>query len=1301
MFLCAIALALGHTEPAMAAPTPIVIELEGTAGGIVMDSANSTATTVIGSQFKLSLPGNSSSLTWYRQALGGGSLVTAGSGITYSAEATSDKEGIYFATNVDDPLKLLVYPQIAVNPSFSAGQAVTAGGTATFTASLLADRGVPGHSDYIYRWEYKAPDDPNWTPINAGWESTYSGGGFAVNGNTLTVSGTAVVNGRLFQVFVKDNATDYGFFLVKSDVAALTVIENPSLSGGGAGMDIPIIPTASGTSTEITITFDAAGGRFASSYQAEWYFESSGTPFATNAISGTHGSAGFRYVAEWNTGGITSTTGKATLKLGVPLNSAAAELYGKKFYCVIRDIDAPGAYAQTGNITIKQVDVAMTHGNTASARTVAVGDTLTPGICGGNGALSYQWYVLSNPANPPASGQEVYAGHDAVSGATGATYTLSSSSYSTPGTYYFACTVSDVNVNGALNGVSPVYSGVYKLVVTPPALRIGSVTLYWHNGTADVQIDNNGAYAYVKTGTTVKFRATVSNATGEIVYKLYRADDASGTNAAVLDTQTTTSTSVEFSRSVNGSYYYYIEAVCGGQTVTTGRIQQKSASELSAPTVSYSTVIAEGNTLTLTADSWGGTGSETVQWYKKAGMTSIGTGKVLELHAGAFDTGDWFEAEIVPLNSTFGGSVRTGNSSTTITVKYLLKVVIAAPQVSTGVLVDAGAAVSVLDALPELSATVSGGESGNYTYAWTMSGPGVSSRSIRGTPGNQPAYQIVFEDLEGLDFSGRAPLDVIFTCAAGDGTNTVTTDFHLYLFWNSGSSVVVVPQNPSGSGENPLDKTMYAGKVAGIVMRPISGSAPFSYLWKITYPDGTDYDITFSATGTAGGDYGSLPAENWEVSGSPSYPTLCALSGLPTGEYDITYTITDNDGNTESYNGTWTVRARPTHGATPLDDTSVALDPASIAQPVGPSYNNGGGVGYIRFTAEDAGVAVPAETTRHYQWQVSTDGGTIWNNVGSDARVYNMPTASYAGMSVTVRCFIEDVYDDGDSLVAADGQTATPMTTAIAIQADSSGGGGGGDDNSGNNPGGGNTGNPTYDTIQGVQLYFHTPEPYVAGETATVSLITTPAGANIAATWSSSNPTVATVTGDGLVRFLKAGTTTITATITHGNGSMQTAVDITVHPSSSNEGTFTIEFPDGFLELDGTVLLLLGEQLNAQLFSSPAGAAGYTASGLPIGLTLSSSGVLSGSITTSSFCNPCTGSDGVRRQTFNVTISATKNSVTRTRTLTIALEDRTNYGSSSDGNFGSSHNHNNCNTFGLGYAALTLSLVALLKRRSR
>ncbi len=1309
MFLCTTALALSFAGPAAGAQTPILAELVGTEGGVVMDAANSTATTVIGSQFRLSLPGNSSVLTWYRQALSGGSLVTAGNDVAYNAAAAVDREGRYFATGVDDPLTLLVYPQIAVSPSFATGQAVTVGQSATFTANLLPDRGVPGHNNYVYRWQYKAPQDASWTPINANGEATYSDSGFTVNGNALTVSGAAVVNGRFFQVFVKDNAPDYGFFTVKSDVAALTVIDNPSFPGGGTGMDFRIMPSASGTTAEISVTFTAAGGRFASAYKAEWYFEAGGTPFATNAATGTHGSAGFRYAAEWATGGPVSTTGTATLKLGVPLNAAAAALHGKKFYCIIRDTDAPTAYVQTGNFTVKQVDVAMTHGNTASARTVSVGERLDPGICGGNGALSYQWYVLTNPAVAPASGQEVCSGN-AVQGAGDATYTPSSSSYPTPGTYYFACAVSDSNVS--LEGVSPVYSGVYKLTVTPPALAIGNMTLYWNDGTSDVRIDNNNAYAYVKTGTTVKFRAAVSNATGEVTWKLYRADNAAGLNASVLETIQNFNASVEFSRTVADSYYYYIEATCGGQTVSTGKIRQNSASVLGTPTVSYGTVVDEGNTLTLTASNWGGTGNETVRWYKKGETTQIGNGSVLELPAGTFDTGDWFEAEIVPLNATFGNNIRHNNSTAAITVKYQLRVAAGVSHISTGVRVENGAVTGVLDVLPEFSVTATGGESSGYTYAWTMSGPGIAARPVRGTPGNQSAYQIVIGDLEGLDFSGSVPLDAVFTCTVGDGTDTVAKDFHLYLFWSSGSSVVVVPENPGSTG-NPLDREMYEGREAGIVMRPLSGTAPFSYMWKITYPDGTDYDITFSATGTAGGDYGSLPADSWAVTGSPSYPTLRALSGLPAGAYTIAYTITDNGGNSENYTGTWTVRSCPSHGSTPLHENNVALEPASIAQPVGPGYNNGAGAGYIRFTANDTGVAVPGETARHYQWQVSTNGGATWNNVGNDARVYDMPTAPYAGRNIIVRCCIEDVYHNGDSLVAADGQTAMPTTSAITILSGNSGGDpsdpgtGVPGDGTGNNPGG--NGNPTWDTIQGVKLYFDVPEPYVAGGTATVSLLTTPAGAKVAATWSSSNTAVATVTpkagstGDGLVKFLKAGTTTITATVTHGGGSMQTSIEIIVHPSSANEGTFTIEFPDGFLEPDGTLLLMLGEQLNAQLFSAPAGASGYTASGLPRGLTLSSSGVLSGSISANSFCNPCTGSDGIRRQTFNTTISATKNGVTRTRTLTIALEDRTQYGSgssSTDGSGGSGR-HSNCDTFGAGYATLVLGLTALLKRRPR
>ncbi len=67
--------------------------------------------------------------------------------------------------------------------------------------------------------------------------------------------------------------------------------------------------------------------------------------------------------------------------------------------------------------------------------------------------------------------------------------------------------------------------------------------------------------------------------------------------------------------------------------------------------------------------------------------------------------------------------------------------------------------------------------------------------------------------------------------------------------------------------------------------------------------------------------------------------------------------------------------------------------------------------------------------------------------------------------------------------------------------------------------------NPETFTIVGV------PETFTVGQSVNLSITATPAGANASATWTSSNPTVATVEG-GLVTALAEGTTTITATST-------------------------------------------------------------------------------------------------------------------------------------------------------------------------
>jgi len=191
------------------------------------------------------------------------------------------------------------------------------------------------------------------------------------------------------------------------------------------------------------------------------------------------------------------------------------------------------------------------------------------------------------------------------------------------------------------------------------------------------------------------------------------------------------------------------------------------------------------------------------------------------------------------------------------------------------------------------------------------------------------------------------------------------------------------------------------------------------------------------------------------------------------------------------------------------------------------------------------------------------------------------------------------------------------------------------------------------------------------GETEQLLAIIAPSDATSKdVTWTSSNTSVSTVDVTGKVTAVTQGSATITVTTEDGNKTASCVVTVTQGGSST---TIIIDLSDLGLE-NGVLKLDKNEPINVQIEATPAGTT-FTSNGLPPGLTLTTGGLLSGSV-------PAPG-------TYKVTITATApDGTTVTQIFDIEVsEDQIKVTSGGGG----------CDT-GVGFAALALALWGLRRR---
>ena len=257
--------------------------------------------------------------------------------------------------------------------------------------------------------------------------------------------------------------------------------------------------------------------------------------------------------------------------------------------------------------------------------------------------------------------------------------------------------------------------------------------------------------------------------------------------------------------------------------------------------------------------------------------------------------------------------------------------------------------------------------------------------------------------------------------------------------------------------------------------------------------DNVKYPPTITTASLPNGEVGKIYNQTLEATGSDTITWSVTSGSLPAG-------LTLNNGGmitgtpTAQGESTFTVTATNGYGDGDSEALSITINPAALSITTQPS-NQSVTAGQ---TATFSVVATGSNLT--YQWQQSTDNGSIWMDISSaTSSSYTTQTATMVMNGYQYRCVVTG---NGGSVTS---DAATLTVTAATVP------------------------------VTGVTLNKTSTSLYV-GDTETLTATVAPANAtNKAVTWTSSNPSVATVE-NGVVTAAARGTAVITATAADGSG---------------------------------------------------------------------------------------------------------------------------------------------------------------------
>jgi len=781
----------------------------------------------------------------------------------------------------------------------------------TGTAATLTVNGTPSIKTQATNATVCAGSNASFAIITNGSGSTYQwqenqGSGFnnISNGgiysgcttSTLVLTGvTNAMNGYTYQCVVSQTCAAP----LTGTAATLTVVPLPAITSQAVNTSV-----CSGGNASFSVTTSGAGLTY------QWQV-STGGPYS-NILNG----------------GVYSNATTATLNI----TGAGIAMNGYSYECIVTGTCTPAVTGTAAVLTVNSlpaISVQATNANGCS------GTNATFSIQASGTAITYQWQENQGSGFNNITNGGIYGGATTnMLSLTGVTNAMN--------TYSYQCVVSGT--------CTPAVTGV------PATLTINSPA------TISVQANN----ATVCSGSNATFSVTAG---GTGVSYLWQENRGSGftnlTNAGIYSgCETNTLTLTGVTTGMNGyTYQCVVSSPCLNYVTGTAATLNVNTPPAITVQAANSTICAGANTsFSVTAAGSG----LTYQW-------QVSTG-------GAFsnvsNTGVYTNATTSTLNITGATVAMNGNQYQCIVSGTCTPAVTGtAATLNINTLPAISVQASNAAVCPGSNATFSITASGTaITYQWQENkGSGFNNLSDGGVYSGSTTNSLILTGV-GAGMNGYTYQCVVSGTCSPTATGTAVT-----LTINA---LPVVTVNPSNSAICAGNNTSFSTTATG---------AGLTYQWMISTDGGTTYN---NLTNT--GIYTNATTSTLNLTGATAavngYMYECVVSGTCTPGATTTA-------------ATLTINAAPAITVNPSNSTICSGNNTSFS-----------------VTATGAGLA--------YQWKISTDGGTTYNNL-TNTGIYSNATTSTLNLTGATTAVNGDMYECVVSGTCTPGATTTAATLTI------------------------------------------------------------------------------------------------------------------------------------------------------------------------------------------------------------------------------------------------------------------------------
>ena len=641
------------------------------------------------------------------------------------SQSASKTSGTYTNSVTSREATLTVYYPPTLNSSYPQDATVNVGVSASFAVSI-STAGNP--ASYSYQW-YKNTSNSNsgGTAISSATSSSYT---------IAAASVTKSLNGTYYYCIVKTNKVgSLADFSRTSRAAKLTVRYTPVLNASYP-TDVAVV---AGNAANFSVSISIAGNP--ASYTYQWYKNSKSANSGGTAISSTN-SASYTIAAA----------------------SVTKDINNTYYYCQVSNA-AGSVYSRAAKLTVYYKPIL--NSSYPQDTTVSAGGTASFAVsistAGNPESYTYQWYMNASNSN---------SGGTAISGATGSTYSRTTSSGDNG--KYFYC--------GVTNTAGTVVSRAAKLTVNyKPQLN----TSYPQDTT-------------VVVGNKASFEVRISAAGYPASYTCQWYQNGSAINSATSTSYTIGATS----KGMNGYKYYCTVSNAGGTATSrtaTLTVQYPPVLDGNYPK-NTTVVVGKTASFAVSISTAGNPATYSYQWYQNGSAISNAT-------SSSYTTGATTKAmngyTYYCTVTNAGGTVTSRIA--TLTVQYPATLNASYPMDT--------AAVIGNTATFEVKISASGNPA-SYTYQWySKANASATASAISNSNSAKYTTGAATEAMNGS----------YYYCTVTNTGGTATS--------RSAKLTVYVP--PVLDSNSPADTTVIAGQTAtfSVVIKKDGIPASYTYQW--------------------------------------------------------------------------------------------------------------------------------------------------------------------------------------------------------------------------------------------------------------------------------------------------------------------------------------------------------------------------------------------------------------------------------------------------------------------------------------